>query len=144
MKIYLQWVATLLFSFPTFSIAQNTNNEVIIKGSKLSSEEVKAAISFHNAKRKEVGVGLLTWSDEVAAAAQEWANHLAESNCLFEHRPNQGAWKRKFGENLFWGKGANYTLLDASESWYSEIKDYTNSALTMNNLKKIGHYTQMV
>jgi pathogenesis-related protein 1 len=109
-------------------------------GSSLSAEDVRAALDFHNAKRKDVGAPPLTWSPELASIAQQWANRLAaDKNCGLEHTPNS-----KYGENLFGGSGKAYTALDASQSWYDEIKDYTPGVLTESNWAKTGHYTQMV
>jgi pathogenesis-related protein 1 len=109
-------------------------------GSSVSAQDVRAALDFHNAKRKDVGAPPLTWSPELAAVAQHWADHLAaDKNCGLEHTVGG-----KYGENLFGGSGKAYTALDASQSWYDEIKDYTPGVLTEANWAKTGHYTQMV
>jgi uncharacterized protein YkwD len=112
-------------------------------GSKLNSREAQEALDFHNEVRKEVNCPALKWSDELAKYAQEWAAHLAE-NCDFQHRPNSGKWAQKYGENIFWGAGEDYTALHASESWYSEKKFFKYGQLTGSNWYKTGHYTQMV
>ena len=49
-----------------------------------------------------------------------------------------------YGENIFWGKGRDYSALDASKGWYSEIEHYTHGVLNSSNWSKTGHYTQMV
>jgi uncharacterized protein YkwD len=114
-----------------------------LSGSKLSQDEAQNALDFHNKIRHDVGSPPLQWSTELAGYAQAWANHLA-SACKLEHRPDSGPWAQKHGENIFWGGGEAYTALNASENWYSEIKEYKYGALMNNNWYKTGHYTQMV
>jgi uncharacterized protein YkwD len=115
-----------------------------VTGSKTKQFDAQAALDFHNKVRKEVGSSTLEWSAELAAYAQEWADNLAKKDCKMEHRPNEGKWKRIYGENIFWGSGAEYNLVDACKSWYSEIKDYKHEKLNSTNWYAAGHYTQMV
>ena len=112
-------------------------------GSKVLQSDAQEALDFHNKVRTDVKSPPLQWSTELASYAQRWANHLAD-NCKLEHRPGSGVWAQKYGENIFWGGGEDYTVLQASESWYSEIKGYKYGKLTNNNWYKAGHYTQMV
>jgi pathogenesis-related protein 1 len=112
-------------------------------GSKVLQKSAQEALNFHNKVRKDVGSPPLQWSEDLARYAQSWADHLAET-CKLEHRPYSGSWAQKHGENIFWGSGEDYTALHASESWYSEIKDYKYGPLTDSNWYKTGHYTQMV
>ncbi|HCW07808.1 MAG TPA: SCP-like extracellular [Cytophagales bacterium] len=114
-------------------------------GSKVSQQDAQDALNFHNKVRKDVGTPPLEWSPEIAKYAQAWADHLAnDKGCQMEHRPNDGEWKRIYGENIFWGSGASYNAKDASDSWYSEIKDYKHEVLNNSNWYAAGHYTQMV
>jgi pathogenesis-related protein 1 len=115
----------------------------VTSGSKVSQSEAQTALDFHNKVRQDVGSPALQWSAELAAFAQAWANHLA-TTCKMEHRPDSGPWAQKYGENIFWGGGEVYTALNASENWYSEIKEYKYGPLTNSNWYKTGHYTQMV
>lgn len=112
-------------------------------GSRVLQAGAQEALDFHNKVRADVESPPLQWSEDLAGYAQAWADKLAV-NCDFEHRPSSGAWGQKHGENIFWGDGEKYTVLDASESWYSEIEDYKYGPLTNNNWYKTGHYTQMV
>jgi len=131
-----------LFSFTATIWAQKAPSNT---GSKVSQQDAQAALDFHNKARKDVGSPPLEWSPDLAAYAQEWADHLAkDENCDMKHRPNDGKWKRIYGENIFWGGGSSYTVVDASESWYSEIKDYKHQVLNSSNWYAAGHYTQMV
>jgi len=113
-------------------------------GSKVTREEAQIALDFHNKVRTDVGVTTLTWSTDLAKFAQEWADHLASQGCDMQHRPRNGEWTQKYGENIFWGKGRDYSALDASKGWYSEIEHYTYGVLNSSNWSKTGHYTQMV
>lgn len=112
-------------------------------GSKVLQKDAQEALDFHNKVRGDVGSPPLQWSEVLARYAQSWADHLA-ADCELEHRPYSGPWAQKYGENIFWGGGEDYTVLHASESWYSEIEEYTYGPLTDSNWYKTGHYTQMV
>lgn len=104
------------------------------RGSALTAQEVQDALNYHNKVRKEVGVGPLKWSNDVAKVAQEWADHLAETGEI-EHR----AAPRKYGENIAFDS----TVLKGAEAWYTEIKSYTKGT-PFNPQDQAGHYTQMV
>jgi uncharacterized protein YkwD len=132
--------ALLLFSVTTW--AQTVPSAT---GSKVSQQDAQAALDFHNKVRKDVGTPALEWSAELATYAQAWADHLAkDENCNMKHRPRQGEWTQIHGENIFWGSASSYNAVDASESWYSEIKDYKHEVLNNSNWYAAGHYTQMV
>jgi pathogenesis-related protein 1 len=113
-------------------------------GSKVSQSEAQESLDFHNKVRNDVGTKPLEWSSELAAYAQEWADHLASNDCAFEHRSGQYDVKN-YGENIFWGSSASsYNTLSACKSWYSEIEQYVHGELTNDNWSVAGHYTQMV
>ncbi|MGC4022624.1 MAG: CAP family protein [Cyclobacteriaceae bacterium] len=115
-------------------------------GSNVSQEDAQAALDFHNKARKDVGSPPLEWSQELAEYAQAWADNLAKNNdCQMKHRPRDGGkWNQIHGENIFWGSASSYNAKNASESWYSEIKDYKYGPLTQSNWYGTGHYTQLV
>lgn len=106
--------------------------------------EAEAALAYHNKVRKELGVPPLSWSDELAAYAQAWADHLASEGCQLEHRPRSGTWAQRYGENLFYGKGSRHTVFTASQAWQSEVSAYRYQKLNPSNFAKTGHYTQMI
>jgi pathogenesis-related protein 1 len=113
-------------------------------GSKVSQTEAQEALEFHNKVRNDVGTKPLEWSAELAAYAQEWADHLVANNCAFQHRSGEYDVKN-YGENIFWGSSASsYNSVSASQSWYSEIEQYVHGVLTNDNWSVAGHYTQMV
>lgn len=113
-------------------------------GSKVVQQEAQAALDFHNKVRKDVNVPNLEWSRELSAYAQLWATKLANDGCKLDHRPSNGKWSRIYGENIYFGTAKGLTASDASKAWYGEIKDFNNEKLTMSNLAKVAHYTQMV
>jgi pathogenesis-related protein 1 len=131
-------VITFLLYFPSGQ-AQNVPSST---GSQVTQQDAQAALDFHNKVRADVGSPPIQWSAELAAYAQEWANHLI-AKCKLDHRPNSGPWAQKYGENIFWGGGEEYTVLHACESWYSEIEKYQYGPLGASWFKT-GHYTQMV
>ncbi|KNZ33204.1 MAG: hypothetical protein AD742_07660 [Methylibium sp. NZG] len=105
----------------------------------MSPQDMRAITAHHNQVRADVGVGPLTWSTDLAAVAQEWAEQLAISGCRMKHRsPNV------HGENLFQGTFGAFTAVDAAKAWETEKKDYRGGVLTEANFAPAGHYTQMV
>ena len=125
----------------------NTNAQIPnATGSRITQQQALDVLNHHNKVRQEVGVPPLTWSTQLAAYAQAWADYLANSNnCQMRHRTNPGEEGKGYGENLFWGSSSTfYQPLDASTSWYGEKKLYRYQALNNNNWYKAGHYTQMV
>ena len=105
----------------------------------LSPQDMQAITAHHNKVRADVGVAPLTWSVELAAYAQEWAEQLAISGCRMKHRsPNV------HGENLFQGTFGAFTAEDAAKAWETEKKDYAGGVLNDANWAPAGHYTQMV
>ena len=139
LRLLCALVMVLMFNIKTQAqtVPENT-------GSNVTNAEAQEALNFHNKVRAEVNTPALQWSEELAAFAQQWANYLSSLGCGLQHRPGEGEWAQKYGENIFGGGGTAFTALNASESWYSEIKDFTPGILTESNWYKTGHYTQMV
>ena len=106
--------------------------------------EIKILVEHHNRVRSDVGVGPVTWSKEIAAFAQKWADYLAKTGCRMKHRPRSGAWKQKYGENIFMGTKGYYGPSDAVIAWESEKKFYHGQVLNQSNWYDSGHYTQIV
>jgi uncharacterized protein YkwD len=96
----------------------------------------------HNAVRAELGLDPLTWSPEVAAFAQEWADKLAAKGCVMQHRPYEGPDAQKYGENIFKSWGIMPTAQKVVDSWAAEVADYDAIADTCSGV--CGHYTQVV
>ena len=132
---------TLLLLSPR-AFSQTINDTT---GSKISSADANAILLHHNKARAEVGVAGLTWSTELSAYAQKWADFLANSNnCALKHRSEADEKEKDYGENIFSGTTGYYTPLDASLSWYTEKRDYRYKKVTEDNWYASGHYTQMI
>lgn len=119
------------------------NSAATTTGSKLTPEEVQNLITLHTNIRAAVKVGPLTWSTELAAYAQKWADHLAATNCDLAHRPSSGEWKQIYGENMFAGSAKFFTVADAVKLWENEKKNYKGQAIGSGSANS-GHYTQIV
>lgn len=129
-----------LFAVSPLAVVADDPAVPAVTGSSLPRDQAQDALDYHNTRRHEVGSPQLQWSVELAAVAQHWADQLAtKQKCGLMHKPDN-----PFGENLFGGSGAAWTAKDASEAWYSEIKDYQYAVLNDNNWYATGHYTQMV
>jgi uncharacterized protein YkwD len=116
-------------------------------GSALTAKEADDLVQLHNKARREVSVKAVAWSPKLARFAQAWADEVARTGKL-DHRPRQGEWKQKYGENMAWGYGDNYGVSPGAESWYNEIKFYKPGTPIPGGEDfrnfKAGHYTQMV
>ena len=78
----------------------------------------------------------LAWSDELAATAQGWAEHLRDDkDCRLEHSTNA------FGENL--ARGKDLDIAAAVAMWAHEGEHYRYSPVYEFDVPT-GHYTQMI
>jgi uncharacterized protein YkwD len=93
-------------------------------------------LAAHNGVRQAVGVPALTWSVQLAAFAQQWANTLVARG-QFAHRRNS-----PYGENLYEITGAQTTPGEVVDQWVSESKNYRYGSNTCRGV--CGHYTQIV
>ncbi|KAG8699844.1 hypothetical protein FRC08_005074 [Ceratobasidium sp. 394] len=94
-----------------------------------TSPDIAAYLDPHNAARAAHGAAPLTWSDELAAAAQKWAN-----GCVFEH---SGGKLGPYGENLAAGSG-DYSPQSGVKAWVDEAPEYRSSSPVPS------HFTQVV
>ncbi len=111
-------------------------------GSALTEAEKQKALKMHNDARAAVGVAKLAWSNKLAKYAQAWADELARKNA-FQHRPRNGKWAQKYGENIAGGFGENHVAIGV-QRWLKEKDLYKGEAINRKNYLKFGHYTQMV
>ena len=110
-------------------------------------DSAQAFVDAHNAVRAGVGkpagysrawspLPPLAWSEEVAASAQEWADHLREDNkCKLVHSDT------RYGENLAMGKDLD--IANAVGMWASEGKRFRYSPVYEFDIPT-GHYSQVV
>jgi pathogenesis-related protein 1 len=139
----LKYVLVLL----VFTNGMLVNAQTITQtGSKISAQQAEEVLQHHNKVREKVGAPALVWNKQLAAYAQQWANYLVNNNnCQMKHRDQPGENGKAYGENIFWGSSSDYYKpIDASVSWYDEIKFFKYQKLNDNNWHKTGHYTQMV
>ena len=93
-------------------------------------------LQAHNSVRGAMKLPPLTWSDKVAAVAQQWADRLLARN-EFIHRP-----KSLYGENMFKIIGSPISPAHVVKEWAAEAAGYDYKS---NHCKGVcGHYTQLV
>jgi len=101
-------------------------------------------LEAHARVRSEVGLGKLTWSDSLAAAAQQWANHLAATN-IRKHSSTDG-----YGENFSRGwPPVEYPPTELFELFYAEKKFFipgkaVPQCSNTGNFHDVAHYTQII
>ncbi|KAI0374243.1 PR-1-like protein [Pilatotrama ljubarskyi] len=95
-----------------------------------SQSDIDQYLQAHNSVRAQHGAAPLSWSDDLAAKAQQWAN-----NCVFQH---SGGKLGPFGENLAAGTGDSYGIQSAVKSWTDEVSEYDP------NNPQPSHFTQVV
>ncbi|MEL6180692.1 MAG: CAP domain-containing protein, partial [Myxococcota bacterium] len=92
---------------------------------------------------------------KLATFAQEWADELKRRGCDLKHRPRQGGFSQRYGENLYWGSAVLFadgrrrsasttTLEKVILGWASERAFYDANNHTCASGKACGHYTQIV
>lgn len=100
----------------------------------------------HNQWRVQVDVPALAWSDNLAAGARNWAEHLAKNGCLMKHSTGSN------GENIYWAGPLSFsdgtravqgvTGQDVVDAWGSETTSYDYASNSCHGV--CGHYTQVV
>ncbi|TVU40939.1 hypothetical protein EJB05_14425, partial [Eragrostis curvula] len=98
-------------------------------------------VNLHNTARADVGVGPVSWDNNVAAYAQNYAAQR-QGDCALKHSSNS-----PYGENIFvGGAGKAWSASDAVGLWVAEKQYYhhdTNSCSAPAG-QSCGHYTQVV
>jgi pathogenesis-related protein 1 len=108
-------------------------------------------VAQHNRWRRLAGVPLITYSDELADSAQEWADRLQEDlHCKMKHSQSNG----RYGENIYWASPALWsdgqreiqeiTAKTVVDKWGQEQRDYDYKRNRCSKGKLCGHYTQVV
>lgn len=113
------------------------------------------ATAAHNAVRAELELPELTWSNDLAAVAQDWAETLAQDCGSIGHRPNGN-----YGENIAARSSSGISLPPMSpeqavRGWADEVECWTYGAIQRGdscdtqciqalNSTGCGHYTQLV
>ncbi|MBL7977825.1 MAG: hypothetical protein JNN12_05745 [Bacteroidetes Order II. Incertae sedis bacterium] len=119
-------------------------------GSKLTPVQATALLDAHNRVRIAEGVPIAGWETTLADFAQQWANQLAQNGCRMQHRPREGTWKQRYGENLFMqqstGSLAGFNYQQVVQAWADEKQHYTPGPLRdfSSYPDQVGHYTQVI
>uniref|UniRef100_A0A2P2N5X8 Pathogenesis-related protein 1 n=1 Tax=Rhizophora mucronata TaxID=61149 RepID=A0A2P2N5X8_RHIMU len=92
-------------------------------------------LNAHNSARAQVGVGPMTWDNQVATYAQNYASQL-KGSCNLVHSGGQ------YGENLA-GSSGDLTGTDAVKLWVDEKSKYDYNTNTCVGGECL-HYTQVV
>jgi hypothetical protein len=102
-------------------------------------------LAMHNQEREQLGLQPLNWSDDLAQAAQRWADHLASTG-RFEHAPEDLAAPE--GENLWAGTKGRFAPEAMVGAWTREKRYFRSGVFPDNSVtgrvEDVGHYTQVV
>jgi pathogenesis-related protein 1 len=115
-----------------------------------SEQEQQDMVNSHNKWRSSVKTAPVTWSNDLASSAQNYADTLRDKqHCQMVHSHTKDV-----GENLFWASPVSYsnstsalqpvTATQVVDSWGAESKDYNYQINTCKKGKMCGHYTQVV
>jgi hypothetical protein len=96
-------------------------------------------LKIHNDERAAHSIPPLKWSDELAAEAKTWAEHLVTTG-KFEH--DTAIFPAK-GENIAGGYTGFHSAEQLVQGWVDE-KNKINGPVTDANLYPVGHYVQIV
>lgn len=103
-------------------------------------------LSSHNRERALVGVPALRWNDDLAAGAQAWADHLAQTG-RFEHSPNVPG-RPLEGENIWGGTPGAFRPEAMVDLWISEKVHFIPGVFPANSRtgrpEDVAHYTQLI
>ena len=124
----------------------------------LSRQEKFEILTEHNKVRAQYNVHNvynLQWSDKLTSFAKVWANYLSnDNNCTMRHRPRNGKYQQKYGENIFWSSPLKWSngLIEVNKvkpkevvkAWASEVEYYDYQSNTCQTGKMCGHYTQVI
>lgn len=97
----------------------------------VTPEEQKTILNLHNGFRDQHCVPALTWSAELAVAAQKWADE-----CWIGHDKKRG----HIGENIAWG--GDRSAASSVDAWYKEVDEYNYAKPGFAS--STAHFTQLV
>lgn len=111
----------------------------VLQVSYTQSDLANTVLAVHNRERAAVGVAPLVWSDELAAGAKTWAEHLVTTGTF----AYDTAIAPK-GENIAQARGAGFHSEQLMQIWVNEKKNWNGAPVTDKNLYPIGNYVQMI
>ncbi|HEX4158282.1 MAG TPA: CAP family protein [Rhizomicrobium sp.] len=108
-----------------------------------SDEQKSELLAAHNKYRADLREQPLVWSDDLAAGAQIWAEHLAQEVLTLKHSGEAGA-----GENLAMWSAGRSSLTKLVDLWGAEKRYFIEASFpdvsTTGDWRTVGHYTQMI
>ncbi|CAL5377555.1 unnamed protein product [Camellia sinensis] len=120
-KLSLPFVCLMSLALVHHSYAQNSPQDYL---------------NAHNAARAQVGVGPMTWDNNLATYAQNYANsRMGDCNLIHSGGP--------YGENLAEGSGS-FTGTDGVNLWVGEKPYYDYNSNSCVGGQQCLHYTQVV
>jgi hypothetical protein len=108
-------------------------------------EQAELFLALHNAARDDAKLPHLSWSDELAKAADPWAKKLAKDGKL-----KHSEWKDRAGtgENLWIGTAGYFSPREMIDAFLGEKKDFRAGTFPevsrTGNWQDVGHYTQVI
>ncbi|KAJ3826745.1 CAP domain-containing protein [Lentinula raphanica] len=96
-----------------------------------SDLDITQYLIAHNSIRAVHGASPLTWSEDLAAGAQTWANA-----CNFQHSDGLLS-QMPYGENLAAATGGNFGIDEAVESFMGDEDSYDPSSPTFSDFTQI-------
>jgi uncharacterized protein YkwD len=109
-----------------------------------SDDFIAQCLEAHNDERAELGISELTWSEELAKSAQEWARKLAQKNSL-KHSNNRDD---DVGESIARRKSNSKSVELMLENWVEEKEYYVHrpypDCSNTGDEDDVSHYTQMI
>ena len=100
------------------------------------NHDQETALKIHNTARAGKHVAALQWDQNLANAATQYAQHLAQIGRL-EHSQGSGQ-----GENLYMISSSNTPLQAAAQGWIDESKNYHGEKIGERNFSSYGHYSK--
>lgn len=143
MKTFLLKTVPVLAMFIASVFFLNSGSNNLAADGSFSAEIVNA----HNRYRTELNIPGLAWSDELAAHAKKWADHLASlGGGTIMHA--SAAERGNEGENIWSGTAGYYSLTQMVDGWGDEKQYFRYGTFpdvsTSGNWSDVGHYTQII
>lgn len=132
------WLLAATTTISTFVFTAFPLLTVQAQSSRIKSAEI---LSAHNKYRTELNISGLTWSNELAESAQQWADSLAGTNSFSHSDTNNG-------ENIWQGTANSFTQTQMVDGWGSEKQYFKYGTFpdvsTTGKSSDVGHYTQVI
>jgi uncharacterized protein YkwD len=111
----------------------------------LQGDQAALFLALHNAARDDAKLPRLSWSDDLAKAADPWAKKLARDGKL-----KHSEWKDRegTGENLWIGTAGYFTPREMIGAFIGEKQYFRPGTFpevsTTGSWQDVGHYTQII